>query len=338
MTAIKDFDRLECMGIWRASPDAQRRDVIVSVGDATLTIADQKGSALAHWSLPAIRRINPGEKPALFDPGNDAGEQLELGDELMIEAISKVQKAIERRRPHPGRLRFLLRGSILVLLAALAFFWLPGAMIRYTASVVPASKRTEIGQELLTQIRRVAGRPCEAPLGLQALDRMQTRLFGARDGKIIVLHSGVELSEHLPGQFILLNRSLVEDFEDAGVAAGFALLEDVRASKKDPLLRLLEDTGLSAAFRLLTTGDLPAGILAAHAETLLLEPPVQVDTGELLERFKSARLNPAPYGYAVDITGETTIDFIERDTVDGNRSEPVLADGDWVSLQGICGR
>ncbi len=337
MTALKEFERLECMGLWRASPEAQRRDVIVSVGDATLTISDQKGVALTHWSLPAIRRKNPGDFPAIYDPGTDDGETLEISDPSMVDAIARVRKAIERRSPHPGRLRFLLAGATIAVLSGLAIFWLPGAMTKYAASVVPASQRAEIGRDLLAQIRRVAGLPCETRLGRQALDRMHDRLFGSDMGRIVVLTSGVQTSQHLPGHIILLNRSLVEDFDEAEVAAGFALLEDIRSQDHDPLVRLLKDGGLKAAFRLITTGDLPDSVLARHAENLLLARPSKVAADRLLQRFKSAKVLGAPYGYAVDITGETTIDFIEWDAVEPNLSEPVLSDGDWVSLQGICG-
>ena len=50
MTALKEYARLESGGLWRADADAQRRDVIVSFGDATLVISDSAERALAHWS------------------------------------------------------------------------------------------------------------------------------------------------------------------------------------------------------------------------------------------------------------------------------------------------
>jgi hypothetical protein len=108
MTALKEYDRLEAAGLWRAAPDAQRRDVIVSLGDATLTISDLRGTALAHWSLAAIRRDGTGS-PALFHPDGDRGETLELASDesVMIEGIDRLMRSIERRRPRPGYLRLL---------------------------------------------------------------------------------------------------------------------------------------------------------------------------------------------------------------------------------------
>lgn len=62
MTALDKYVRLESGGLWRADANAQRRDVGISFGDATLVIADTAGRPVAHWSLPAITRLNPGTR------------------------------------------------------------------------------------------------------------------------------------------------------------------------------------------------------------------------------------------------------------------------------------
>ena len=108
MTALKEYDRLEATGLWRETPDTQRRDVLVSFGKATLIISDKSDAALAHWSLPAIERLNPGVRPALFCPGPDAVEELELSEPALIEAIEKVRKTVARARPRSGRLRGMI--------------------------------------------------------------------------------------------------------------------------------------------------------------------------------------------------------------------------------------
>ncbi|MCX8509970.1 MAG: hypothetical protein ORN49_14025, partial [Rhodobacteraceae bacterium] len=91
MTALTQYQRLECPGLWRETPKDQRREVIVTFGDATLILKESPSErALTHWSLPAVIRSNPGQMPALFIPGPDSGEELELDDETMIAAISKV--------------------------------------------------------------------------------------------------------------------------------------------------------------------------------------------------------------------------------------------------------
>lgn len=337
MTALNEFDRLESTGVWRATPDKQRRDVIVSLGNATLVISDQQDVALTHWSLPAVERTNPGERPALFSPGPDATDTLELNDEVMIRAIGKVKSAIKRRRAHPGRLRNLLVGGGVILVTALALFWLPGAMVRHTAAVVPPATRLLIGHTLLDNIRRVSGAPCSTPQGDNALSVVHRRLLGTKFGNITVLSGGVQKSQHLPGGIIILNRGIIEDYEDPEVAAGFILAEDQRAIQSDPLLRMLQDTGLMSAFKLLTTGQIPDKALDTYGELLLTQTPEELDIDQLLGRFSQAKVRSSPYAYAIDVSGETTIGLIEADPVSTASAQPVLSDGEWVALQGICG-
>lgn len=92
-------------GLWRPDPQAQKREVVVSFGDATLMMADVRSlQPLAHWSLPATRRRNPGAMPAIYSPDDAAGEELEIADDTMVAAIAKVHAIIAARQPHPGRL------------------------------------------------------------------------------------------------------------------------------------------------------------------------------------------------------------------------------------------
>ncbi|MGL4279888.1 MAG: hypothetical protein ACRCS0_05955, partial [Albidovulum sp.] len=65
MTALREYQRLESTGLWRDAPGAQKREVFVAFGDATLVISEAKSHRpLTHWSLPAIQRLNPGQMPA----------------------------------------------------------------------------------------------------------------------------------------------------------------------------------------------------------------------------------------------------------------------------------
>jgi hypothetical protein len=264
-------------------------------------------------------------------------EVLELDDEAMIAAIEKVRSAVGRRRQPPARLRHLLTGSVVMLLTAAFVVWLPGALVRQTVKVVPAAKRAEIGEALLDDIRRVAGSPCETALGRRALDRLRARLLPEKRGRVVVLSGGVQMSEHLPGGLILLNRALVEDYEDPAVAAGHILAEDQAATDLDPLGRLLREAGVFSTIRLLATGNLSSATLDAHAEALTAAPSPRPADAALIDRFAAADTPSTPYAYSLDITGEATLALIEADPVAIGAGRPLLADGDWISLQSICG-
>jgi len=336
MTALKQFLRIEATGLWRPSQDAQRREVLVSIGEATITISDFNDQALTHWSLAALERQNPGAFPAIFHPDGDPEETLELAqsETTMIEAIDRLQRAIDRSRPHPGRLRWLSVCGVALAVLAVLVLWLPAALRGHVVSVVPTIKRQDLGAAILSQIERVSGRACQSDEARDALNRLARRT-GVR--RVVILPAGVQDSLALPGGIVVLNRSLIEDHEDPAVAAGYIISERARADAVDPLSDLLYRAGAPAAFRMLTTGELTPDILNRYSEEVLSEPRPALSDEDLLAVFSQAALPSTPYAYALDVTGETVIGLIEADPMVGRNVEQVLPDRDWVRLQNICG-
>lgn len=336
MTALTKYARLEATGLWRQRPDSQRRDVIVSLGEASLTIAHISGEPLTHWSLAAVERANHGEMPAIYHPNGDASEMLELDDDAsdLIDAIERLRRAIEKSRPRQGRLRQVSVLAVLAVFTLLLVFWLPDALVRHAVRILPDIKRQEIGAALVGRIERVAGTACITDDARTGLGRLAQRT-GVR--KIVVLPAGIPDSLHLPGGIVLLNKSLIEDYEDPAITAGFVLAARVRAQAHDPMTRLLRQAGPQAALRLLTTGTLPPRTIDRAAEGVLLETPVAPPHEDLLALFADTAITSQPYAYARDVTGETVLPLIEADPMAGQDPNPVLADRDWVLLQTICG-
>ncbi|MCB2109798.1 MAG: hypothetical protein H6895_05620 [Defluviimonas sp.] len=301
MTALQEYQRLESTGLWRATPEDQRREVVVSFGDATLVIADPRGGhALTHWSLPAVVRLNPARRPALYAPAADAGEELEIDDEAMIAALSKTQRIIAARRPHPGRLRAGLTTTFLAGLAGLGFLWLPGALIDHTADALPPAKTHEIGTAALDDLARLTGAPCDAPEGTAVLARLATALLGD-GGRIAVLPQALDQVTALPGTLVVVPRDRLE------TAAGpEPLLAAIAAAapppgRRDSTREALRYAGLMATLNLLTSGELPAGALKGFGERLLRRPAE----------------DPAP-------------------ATDRTLGAVAIGDADWVALQSIC--
>ncbi|WP_417728749.1 hypothetical protein [Roseovarius sp.] len=341
-TALTKYERLEAAGLWRPNPDAQRLDVVVSVGEATLTITDMRDRVQAHWSIAAVARANPGQRPAIYHPDGDPGETLELADNEteMIAAIEKLRGVVARQRPRPGRLRLVGVLTSIAAVAALVLFWLPGAARQHALGVVPMVKRVEIGQVLLGHLQRVTGPVCDGPGGAAALGQLARRL-PLRSGGVAqfrVVRGGIEGALRLPGGVILINTNLVEDHTEPDVVAGHIIAAYLRAEAHDPLSHLLEEGGLSASLRLLATGVLPDEVLRAHAERLMTDPPEQVPPEAMLAGFAHWQVRARPYAYAVDITGESTVELIEADPFAGTAPPPpLLSDADWLRLQEICG-
>jgi hypothetical protein len=338
MTALTKYQRLESAGLWRENADAQRRDVVVNLGDSSLVLTDPRSEMpLGHWSLPAVVRLNPGTRPALYAPGADGPETLEIDDPDMIAALDTVHRAIEAARPRPGRLRGAVIGAGVLSLVALAVFWMPGALIQHTARVLPPATRAQVGQIALADLVRVTGQPCSSPRGQDALTRLAQRVFpGQEPPAALVVRQGVPAALHLPGRQVVLNESLLASQDGPEVAAGYLIAERMRAESADPMIPLLTHAGLIATFRLLTTGRLSEDAVQGYAEVLIAAAPVPLADDPLLTRFAQAGLASTPYAWAVDPTGETVLPLIEGDPLRGLVAEPLLTDESWISLQDIC--
>lgn len=332
MTALDQYERLESGGLWRENAEAQRRDVLVSFGNATLVISDTAARPLAHWSLPAVVRLNEGERPALFAPSDDATETLEIDDGTMIDAVEQVRRGLLMARPHPGRLRHVLTAIVVLLVLFLGVFWFPNAVRKQTLSVVPQSKRAEMAAVILGQVQEELGQRCESPRGLQALQALNTRLFGPQSRtQIVVLPSGLGEAIALPGGLILLDQAIVEGTDDPNVVAGYALAAFQAAQDADPLGPVIDHAGIQPTLNLLTTGDLSQSSLDSYAATLTATRNLINISDSTQTAFDQVGVPSAPLiqdqrsrGRDVDLEGTTSA------------SQPVLSDGDWIALQGIC--
>ncbi len=344
MTALDKYRKLEGPGVWAASRDEHRRDVIVSFGDATLVISDSRSMAvLSHWSLPAVERINPGKRPALFRPEGDSEEVLELDDDWLIDALRVVQGAL---RP-PGswitraRRPLLLALGAAVVLAAGAI--IPGALREHTASVVPMAKRVELGNMVRADLAGLGGRQCTSPNGDAALTSLRRALFQT-PAQIVVMRDlplDVPRIQHVMGRYFLVDARLLEDAQSPEALAGAILMAVQRSADEDPLIPLLRHAGVVATFRLLTSADMPRSAMRGYASAMLRAPLVAPQLDPLLERFARVDLStralvdhPTPLDPAL---GELSDAMRAQDPLAG---EPVgvglLSDGQWVSLQNIC--
>lgn len=338
MTALTKYQKLESPGLWREAEHAQRREVIVSLGDTSLVLSDPRQEvALAHWSLPAVQRLNPGEMPALFSPDPDAGEALELDDADMISALETVNAALFAARPHPGRLRNLMLGAAALGVVGVSVFWLPDALIRHTASVLPAATRGEIGSIVLEDLTRVTGQPCASRRGQVALNRLDDKLFGAGNStSLLVVREGVATALHLPGRQIVLSETLLAEQDGPDLIAGFALANRVALEQDDPMIGLLNFVGLRATFQLLTTGVLPDGAVTGYTATLLARVSASPAPAVLLPRFEAAGVASTPYANMLDPGGSSLRALVEEDPFSNVIPAALLTDEDWLSLQDIC--
>ncbi|MFB2532389.1 hypothetical protein ACEYYB_00090 [Paracoccus sp. p4-l81] len=337
MTALHQYQRLESPGLWRPAPDAQRREVVVMFRDATLVLVDPASERpLAHWSMPAMLRANPGRMPAIYAPGSGPDESLEIEDEIMVAAIDKLHRIIAARRPRPGRLRGLLAIAAAIAIAAGAVFWLPGALVRHAALVAPEAKRVEIGRAVLAEVETLTGPACRHPAGEQALSRLSRRLLD-RPVRIAILPTAVQGTRALPGGIIIASHDLIAGHPGPEALAGGVLSADLAARADtgghDPLLDVLHWAGMRAAFRLLTTGNLPEDALRGYGTALLNADPAPADRPALLAAMKDRGVPSTPFATSLDPVDAA---LAEGDPFKGTMPDPVLSDAEWSALAAIC--
>ncbi|MGB1209673.1 MAG: hypothetical protein ACPG7W_10835, partial [Paracoccaceae bacterium] len=256
------------------------------------------------------------------------------------------------RRPHTGRVRLWLTGLIVLGVTIGAVVWLPGAVVRYTAQILPMAQRAAIGADVLHAITQTTDPACrntaQTPEGLHALQALSVRLLGDADA-LLVASLGPVPSLRLPGGQIVLNHSVIAKWDAPDVAAGFVLAEaahqDTAAadtSGTTPMLRLLQDAGPLASARLLVAGRLPDAPLTRHAQALLRTPQPPAPTAAVIARFASAEVATTPYAQARLAQGAAAQPFTEQANAliaqdpypTGART--VLNDAEWLRLRGIC--
>lgn len=336
MTALTKYQRLEATGLWRDAPGARATEVVVGLREATLILTDPRSETpLSQWSLPAVTRLNPGQTPARFAPGADAGEELELDDPEMIAALQTVHKALERRKPHPGRLRAVVLGTTALMVVAIVVFWLPERVKSYTATMLPAPTRADLGDMALADLVRLTGQPCKSVPGRRAAQTLAERLFPDAPPRIEVLRDGLTTPAHLPGNLLLLPAQLVEGSDGPDVVAGHLIDLSLRARAQDATGPLLDHFGIGATLQLLTTGAAPETAAAGYGETFLATPRADPPPSDLLlAAFTAAQVSSAPYGDA--LKGSEGQALITQDPFPLGAPLPVLQDEIWLELQAIC--
>lgn len=339
MTALDKYQRLEGPAVWRAAPDALRRNVVVSLGKSTLVISDPRsGEALSHWALTAVSRLGRGSEPAVYVPGVDEpGEELEVDDLTLIEALETIQAAL-RPRPPARWIRAALGAASAVVVLGGALF-LPDAIARHTAEIVPEATRGEIAREALDAMAASAAgeRVCAHPDGRQSLAALRDRVLGPEWRiRVITGGSGFETA-HLPGNMILVGSDLLDRLNSPEALAGWLISEAVAAQRGDPMLEALRYAGTRATIALLTSGNLPVDALQGYVRT-------RMDAGRApfaepdVFRQRLGVLGVSTFAFAQSVAGFDDPLAQALASAPDPGSPPLLSDGAWLTLQAICTR
>ena len=338
MTALTDFQRLEAQGSWRSAPDAPLREVIVSLGDATLILSDPSTDRpLSHWSLPAVFQLNPGALPAVYAPGAaGTDETVAIDDPLMIAAIARVQGAVASHRAHTGRLRSGL--LVLAILAVLGWlvFWLPGALVVHAARIAPPAQARDMGWAILADLEQGSGAVCQRESGQAVLNWLAPQLLGS-DAAIRVVPGPLGGARRLPGDIYVIGSDLLRTAP--GPEAAAAHLIAARLATADDGLRdaAARHAGFLASLRLMTLGHLPQDAMRGFGAALLLNPVPRPGDAALLAALADRGIPAEPYARTIDPTGQSVLPLVEGDPFrTAAPARPLLTDEQWLALQQIC--
>lgn len=337
MTALHQYSRLEASGLWRSAPDAQRREVVVGLRDATIVLLDPKTERpLTQWSLPAIVRIGDVDGFVIFGAHADGEETLELDDPVMIAALDKVRVALERRRKRPGRLRSALGAALAVAVLGGIAIWLPLGLFDFTASRLPDAARRDIAAQAMADIATISGTPCGGTMGIAAARDLARRVLPNAPPAVAIMRDGLTSPAALPDGTILLPFVWVERAEGPDVLAGMVLAQSMNATANDPtydpLVAALRYAGLAATIRLLSSGALPDGALGGYGLHLVGAERAAPDTAVLHAAFASAGITTAPYAAFAANAALAAL----PDPAPQGSNPPVLEDAAFLALQYMC--
>lgn len=342
MTALDKYRKLEGIGLWSARVEDQRREVVVNFGDATLVISDSRSmQVLSHWSLPAVRRRNPRERPALYSPDGDGGEVLELDDDWLIDALDAVQAALAPPKRWRDRLgRKVYAGLAVAVLGAVALLF-PPALERHTATVLPWTTRHEIGSALVADLQVQGAQLCTAAQGRAALEALQRQVLDQPARVHVLQGTPAARVAGFPGGVFVMDARLLDMAESPEALAGALVLAQARLRMDDPVAPVLGHVGVMRTLGLLTSGAVPTDALSGYAGPVLRAPARLPDVARLLARFQALDLsarafadNPEPLD---PDAGPLLPDLRAGDPMaDAVPTRVLLSDGQWVSLQNIC--
>ena len=167
------------------------------------------------------------------------------------------------------------------------------------------------------------------------LAKLGARLFGDNSQSIRVV-SGELDTARLPGNVIIVGRSLLESVDGTEPVAGFLLRERLRAEASDPLAEFFRAAGAAAATALALgrAADEDEFRQAALAYVQADEPEVTAES--LIQAFRSAGIPSTPFARSLGRSDPLAYELARQDPFRSASYAPLLDDADWLTLQALC--
>lgn len=331
MTALKKYERLESLGLWRAHLTSEPREVIVSFGNATLVMTDLHERPLQHWSLVGMQIIGEDEAGVVYSMTDDGDESLVIRDAVMNKAIAEVARGTVQVAPKSRDQRGNGAGWIWIVIFALLLLGLgagvPLGARALATRMMPPEQAQEVGQRMALLLMEGRGAPCRSTAGTRVLDGLAERIDPDSNARVRVLALGAAPVAAMPGHTILLDRTAIETAASADEVAGLVAL----GLAAEPIARFFEASGPLAGFRYISSGRIAdASLHRAANAALALPKEAQVERAAAL--LRRAGLDAGSLETALTRAGAPR-QAMASGEIDGTSA---FSDVEWRAVQAIC--
>lgn len=350
MTALDQYQRLEAVALWRSSPDEDPREVVVSFGNATLTLMSMEEEPWGHWSLAALEELGSDEHGLVLTPDPDCQETLSLDDRDMISAIRAVRGDAQREIVERRRIKLLaptllflvvLIGAVLLARQPIATFLMQRVddVTWERVAIALATDRMQADDARFCRVNGSAG--LRTSRGHPLLLRIHGRLDpGATAIRPVLARFDGPPVLSLPGALVLLNANAVDLSDQPEQIAGLLALAQARYDLKLDRQVVTQTLGLIGTVRLAASEVLPRArhddVLEALISAGLRDP--QADSAAL-RLLTAAQLPSLPVSLLLNEYGapRARIETLQAgDSIGPAVYTPALDDADWLRLKAAC--
>ena len=333
MTALDEYDRLEAVGILKCSEDDAGTEVVVTFGEATLTmnsLSNEGDRPITHWSLAAIDLVRETDEIAVYRLGDQTDETLETSDDTLRAALARVRtERVAEAKPKPRNRRLQTAVGVLAL-GAIGYLLLPG-FVSNTASNMISPKRAEVlARDMHNMIEARTGPACENPAGVTALAKLSDRLNPGAETVFSIHDLGDVEYISLPAGRVLLNQQLLSEQVSNAVITAWAAAGVSRSIESPALSSLFEEGGFGDSLRFLSSGELPETAKARAVNSMMLGNTSLADA-EIENTVQI--LNNA----GLDVSNLNRLLEGQSDQKLEASASALLSDEEWTNLRNVCG-
>ena len=332
MTALDDFDRLEAVGRLQRTPKESPKEVLVTFGEATLTMHELKSSGdipLAHWSLGAIEKLQNRDNLTIYRLSGNHGETLTIDDATLRDALDKV--LAERRPPKEEKRahRSLWRPAVIIAGALAAYFILPSLVLSTARNMISPERAALLTSDMITEIETRTGPPCSTPLAEVALERLARRLDPNGISTLSIQDLGDADVISFPNGQVFLGAHVLQATRTNSEIAAWAAVGIAGVIDSPALDKLFEDGGIMDGFRFLSQGELPESSKKRAVDYMLTNT---VSINEATAQNATVILQNA----RLSTGGLDQIMMQENVTSTSADATPIMTDQEWSALRNVC--